>query len=790
MDSKQDLKVKFEEKLKGILEKPLAVIPLIDMVLFPGLVFPLYVGREKSKNAIDYALSNSQRYVAILTQKFENPEEEISFGNLYEVGTIGVILKMIKDPQNNIQLLVQIHGRIKLDKVEKEENLLLGKFSYLPEKTVTSNQSKKSLALIQRVKKQISEMAILGKAIPPDFLAAIETVEEPGFLADMGATILNIKLEDRQNLLEDLNPIKRLEKVAEYLVKEQEILKLENKIQDNLQKKITETERQYLLREQLKEIKKELGEKDEKQEELENYREKIESSGMSEIAKEEALRELERLSKMPSEASEASVIRTYLDWMIKLPWNELSEEVYDIKKAKRVLNKKHYGLKEVKELILDLIAVRQLKKQGRMETLCFVGPPGVGKTSLGNAIAEALGRKFFRMSLGGIRDEAEIRGHRRTYIGALPGRIIQGLATVGTKNPVFMLDEIDKIGMDFRGDPSAALLEMLDPEQNREFVDNYLGVPFDLSQVMFITTANVLHTIPPALRDRMEIIEFPGYSIPEKIQIAKKYFVPKQIKENGLKKEQIQFEDDVFKIIAESYTGESGVRNLERRIAEICRKVARKIAEGKLEKEVITKDNLKKYLGVPRYIPEIKNKKDEIGVATGLAWTPMGGEIIFVEATLMKGKGSLILTGQLGEVMSESAQAAYSYLRSNIIKLGIVVKDFAQNYDIHIHVPAGAVPKDGPSAGITMATAMLSVLTKRKIKKDVAMTGEISLRGKVLPIGGLKEKLLAAKYAGIEKVILPFKNKIDMEEVPPQIKKGLQIRYVKKVTDVFKEVLD
>jgi len=643
-------------------------------------------------------------------------------------------------------------------------------------------------ALIRNVKGQLEKVVSLGKSILPDIMGIVENIEDPGRLADLVASNIGLKTEQSQEILEITDPVHRLKRVSEILAREVELLTVQQKIQSDARGEIDKTQREYFLREQLKAIQKELGDIDERAEEIREFRKKVEDAKMPEKVLKEAEKQLKRLEKMHPDSAEAATVRTYLDWLVELPWAKSTTDNLDIKAADKVLNTDHYDLEKVKERILEYLSVRKLKEKMKGPILCFIGPPGVGKTSLGKSIARALGREFVRMSLGGVRDEAEIRGHRRTYVGALPGRIIQGIKTGGKNNPVFMLDEIDKIGMDFRGDPSSALLEVLDPEQNFSFADHYLAVPFDLSKVMFITTGNLVDTIPSPLRDRMEIIYLSGYTAEEKLGIAKNYLIPKQLEEHGLNSKVLKITDSgLFNLISQ-YTREAGVRNLEREIANLCRKVAKKIAEGKENTYVITAQNVHKYLGVPKYLPEEEMEKDEVGVSTGLAWTETGGDIIYVEATTMKGRGNLTLTGQLGDVMKESAQAALSYIRSRASKLGIKDEVFSKS-DLHIHVPAGAIPKDGPSAGITMATAIASALTGRPVNKNVAMTGEVTLRGRVLAIGGLKEKALAAKRMGINKIIVPNRNKKDLEDIPKYIKKDMEFIFVETMDDVLKVAL-
>ena len=641
---------------------------------------------------------------------------------------------------------------------------------------------------MRSIKEQMDKSVSLGKSLLPDVMVLIENIDDPGKLADLVASNLSLKAEQAQEILEITDPGLRLKKISEILNREVELLIVQQKIQSDAKGEIDKTQREYFLREQLKAIQKELGEIDERTEESRELKKKIEDAKMPEKVEKEAIKQLKRLEKMHPDSAEAGTIRTYIDWLNELPWSKSTKDNINLKAAKKVLDEDHYDLERVKERILEYLGVRKLKEKMKGPILCFVGPPGVGKTSLGKSIARALGREFFRMSLGGMRDEAEIRGHRRTYVGAMPGRIIQGIKTAGKNNPVFMLDEVDKMGMDFRGDPASALLEVLDPEQNFAFADHYLGVPFDLSKVMFITTANLIDPIPTPLRDRMEIIYLSGYTAEEKLGIARKFLIPKQLNEHGITGKILKINDSAILQIISHYTREAGVRNLEREIANLCRKVARKIAEGKDKTYRISTGNLSKYLGVPKFLPEEEIEKDEIGVATGLAWTEAGGDIIYIEATIMKGKGHLTLTGHLGDVMKESAHAALSYIRSKAKTLGINNDIFSKN-DIHVHVPAGATPKDGPSAGITMATALASAFTSKPVNKSIAMTGEVTLRGRVLPIGGLKEKALAAKRMGINKIIIPKRNKKDIEDIPKYIKKDMEFIFAETMDDVLKNAL-
>ncbi len=776
-----------EQKIDKEIEIPdnLPVLPVRDIVVFPYMILPLFVGREMSIQAIEHSLS-ANRMVLLLTQKdlnIENPTPE----DLFSVGTVAIIMRTLKLPDGRVKILVQ--------GLTKARALTYSQIEPFFKATVEKINDQKPPMLtiedeaqIRTVKEQLDKVASLGKAVLPDIMGVVENIEDPGRLADLVASNLGLKTELSQEILEIIDPIQRLKRVSEILGRETELLTVQQKIQSEARGEIDKTQREYFLREQLKAIQKELGDIDERAEEIKEFRKKIEEAKMPEKVMKEAEKQLKRLEKMHPDSAESATVRTYLDWMIELPWSKSTKDNLDIKAGERVLNEDHYDLEKVKERILEYLSVRKLKEKMKGPILCFIGPPGVGKTSLGKSIARALGREFVRMSLGGVRDEAEIRGHRRTYVGALPGRIIQGIKTAGTNNPVFMLDEIDKIGMDFRGDPSSALLEVLDPEQNNSFADHYLAVPFDLSKVMFITTGNLVDTIPSPLRDRMEIIYLSGYTTEEKLGIAKNFLIPKQLEEHGLSSKVLKITDPgLFNIISQ-YTREAGVRNLEREIANLCRKVAKKIAEGKEKIFVIGAQNLHRYLGVPKYLPEEEMEKDEVGVSTGLAWTETGGDIIYIEATTMKGKGHLTLTGQLGDVMKESAQAALSYVRSRSKKLGIKDDIFSKT-DLHIHVPAGAIPKDGPSAGITMATAIASALTGRAVNKNTALTGEVTLRGRVLPIGGLKEKTLAAKRMGIKRVIIPKRNKKDLDDIPKYIKKDMEFVFAETMDDVLKVAL-
>jgi ATP-dependent Lon protease len=757
----------------------LHLLPVGNILIFPYVVAPLIITDEKRMAVINEALSD-RKIVGLFAMK--SKENEPSVGNLYDIGTAVLILKMFRIPDGNMGLMVQGLSRIRLQKITQSEPHLMGIVETLPE---DGARSVKVEALVREVTELFQQIISISPFLPDELGTAIANVENPGRLADLIASNLKIGIAERQSILETLKVEYRLIKLLVYLNKELELLKLGSKIQSEVQSKIEEGQKEYFLREQMKAIQKELGEKDERVAELEELKKRIDEAGLPEEAKNQAEKELDRLSRMPPQAAEYTVSRTYLDWLVELPWKKGTDDTIDVTKAKEILDEDHYDLTDVKDRILEFLAVRKLKADSKGPILCFVGPPGVGKTSLGRSIARAMGREFVRYSLGGMRDEAEIRGHRRTYIGSLPGRIIQGIKKAGSNNPVFMLDEIDKVGTDFRGDPASALLEVLDPEQNNSFSDHYLEVSFDLSKVMFITTANILETIPRPLLDRMEVIRLPGYIDEEKLEIAKKYLIPRQKQENGLRGGQIRFTVASIKRLISDYTREAGVRNLEREIGACCRKIARRIAEEKAEKVQISPEQVIELLGPRKYFSEMAQRKDTIGVATGLAWTPVGGVILFVEATLMSGGKGMVLTGQLGDVMKESAQAALSYIRSHAKELGIP-ENFFEKMDIHIHIPEGATPKDGPSAGITLATALVSLLTKKPVKHNLAMTGEITLQGKVLPVGGIKEKVLAAYRAGINKVILPILNRKDMEEIPENVRDKMTFHFVEYLDDVFK----
>jgi ATP-dependent Lon protease len=768
------------EGSKGVeLPEELPILPIREAVLYPRMLLPLMVTQERLIKLIDAALLSNKMIGIVAIKKKE--VEEVKPENLFEIGCAAHILKMIKMPNNSLRLLIQGTSRMRLTEFTQQEPYIRARVSPLKDQGGKTGDIE---ALMVGVKGIFQKVVELAPSLPAELAIMAMNLEEPGALADLIASTLNISLEDKQTLLETLDVRDRLEKANFFLTKELSVLELGSKIQSQVREGIDKSQREYFLREQLKAIQKELGEKDERTAEIEELRQRLVQAKLPPEAMKEGERELDRLAKMPPAAAEYTVARTYLEWLIDLPWAVSTEDNLDISQAQKVLDEDHYDLEKVKKRILEYLAVRKLKADMKGPILCFVGPPGTGKTSVGKSIARALGRKFIRMSLGGVRDEAEIRGHRRTYVGALPGRIIQGIRKAASHNPVFMLDEIDKLGMDFRGDPSAALLEVLDPEQNYAFSDHYIDVAFDLSKVMFITTANILDPIPPALRDRMEVLDLPGYTEAEKLRIAKDFLIPKQIETHGLSDQNIHFTDEAIRRLALEYTREAGVRSLEREIANICRGVAKRVAEGQGGLTTIRAEDVPSYLGPVKFFSEVAERTSEPGVATGLAWTPTGGDILFVEATRMKGRKGFSLTGQLGEVMKESAQAALSYVRGRAKALKIP-EDFFDHSDIHIHVPAGAIPKDGPSAGVTMFTAITSLLTGRPVRSDVAMTGEITLRGLVLPVGGIKEKVLAANRAGITTVILPKRNEKDLEEVPEEVKKSMKFHFVQRMDEVI-----
>ncbi|HEV2882586.1 MAG TPA: endopeptidase La [Pyrinomonadaceae bacterium] len=763
----------------------LPVLPLRDIVIYPFMIVPLFVSREKSIRAVDEALGENR--MILLASQRDLDKEEPTGDDLYRVGTVAVIMRMLKLPDGRTRILVQGLTRAHLESVEEGGDYLRARLSVMQE-PAAPEPSLEVEALVRNVRASMEKAANLGKNISPEVMAIVANLDEAGRLADLAASNLELKVEDAQSVLDIADTTARLRRVNELLNKEIEVLTVQQEINTQARADIDRSQREFYLRQQLKAIQGELGEGNELAEEIAQFRDKIEVANMPKAAEDEALRQLKKLERMHPDAAETATLRNWMEIMTDLPWSKASTDNLDLKKAEEVLNEDHYGLEKIKERIIEALAVRKLKEKPKGSILCLVGPPGVGKTSLGRSIARALDRKFVRLSLGGLHDEAEIRGHRRTYVGAMPGRIVQALQQAATNNPLIMLDEIDKVGADFRGDPSSALLEVLDPEQNNSFRDNYLGVTFDLSNVMFMTTANVLDTIQPALRDRMEVIRLAGYTEEEKLEIARRHLIPKQLDENGIASRHLRISKPALAAVIQQYTQEAGLRQLEREIGAICRKVARRIAEGQNDTVHVTPKNLHEFLGVPKVTPDEVLKKDQIGVATGLAWTATGGEVLFIEALRMKGKGALVLTGQLGDVMKESAQAAYSYAKSRARELGIPEDDF-NIYDVHVHIPEGAIPKDGPSAGITLATAIVSVLAQRPIRKDVAMTGEITLRGNVLPVGGVKEKVLAARRARVTKILLPHLNQRDMDEVPKELFGEIQFVFVESVQQVFREAL-
>ncbi len=754
----------------------LPLLPVRDVVVFPYMILPLFVGRDKSIAAVDAALAGD-RMIFLATQK-DVAKEEPEVDDIYTVGTVAMIMRMLKLSDGRVKVLVQGMAKARLSSFVSEEPYHVVRLERLDEPRAPE-MSLETEALMRMVRDQLAQLLHLGKSFPPEVSVVLENIEDPGSLADLIASNVGLKVVQAQELLEVIDPLERLRKVKDVLAKELEVATVQNRIQSQAKEEMGKTQREYYLREQLRAIQAELGEADARAEDVAELRQKLEAAKLPEASRSEAEKQLRRLESMHPEAAEYSMLRTYMDWLVELPWSHSTRDNLDLKKARKVLDEDHFNLEKVKERILEFLAVRKLKKDMKGPVLCFVGPPGVGKTSLGKSIARALGREFVRISLGGVRDEAEVRGHRRTYVGALPGRVIQSMKQAGTNNPVFMLDEIDKIGADFRGDPSAALLELLDPEQNHAFSDHYINLPFDLSKVLFIATANVMDPIPSALKDRLEVIRLAGYTTEEKQAIASRYLIPRQQKENGLKAKDIRFSDKATLKLITEYTLEAGLRNLEREIGSVCRKVARRFAEGRKQPVLVAENTVAGFLGPPRFLPEEELRESEIGVATGLAWTEVGGEILYVEVSTMKGKGDLTLTGHLGDVMKESAQAALSYARAHAVELGID-PNFLEGTSVHVHVPAGAIPKDGPSAGVTMATALVSALSGRRVSKDVAMTGEITLRGKVLPIGGLKEKVLAAVRANIKTIIIPSRNTKDLEDIPPNLRK--KVRFVSAST--------
>ncbi len=775
--------LKPEKREAAPFKETLPLLPLRGMIVFPFMVVPLDVGRDKSISALEEAMIN-ERLIVLAAQrqaKVTEPTEE----DIYEMGTLAEIKQLLKLPDGTIRVLVEGLRRIRVVRYLQADPHYRVEVAAVEEVNEKDNETE---ALMRSALYQFEQLIKLSKKVPPEVMVSVNNIEDPGRLADIITSHLNLKVEEKQEILEAVSAHDRLETICSFLIKEIDILEMERKIHLRVRKQMEKTQKEYYLREQIKAIQKELGDADERVAEVEELRSKLSKLVLAEEIEEKVLKEIDRLAKMPPLAAEAVVVRNYIDWILNLPWNTMTEDRLDVNVAKTILNEDHYGLDKVKERILEYLAVCQLTKELKGPILCLIGPPGVGKTSLAKSVARALNRKFVRFSLGGVRDEAEIRGHRRTYVGALPGKIIQIMKQAGSRNPVILLDEIDKMSTDFRGDPSSALLEVLDPEQNFMFGDHYLEVPFDLSKVLFITTANTYPGIPRPLLDRMEVINISGYTEEEKVEIAKGHLLPKQCKAHGLEKGDLAMPELMLRQVINGYTRESGVRNLERQLATICRKSALEIVQNGKKPVRLNKHSLQKFLGIPKYRHNMAEENDQTGVATGLAWTEVGGDILTIEVTPVKGKGQLILTGKLGEVMRESAQAAFSYIRSRAKELGIE-EDFHEKYDLHIHVPEGAIPKDGPSAGITIATAIVSALTNRPVRKDVAMTGEITLRGRVLPIGGLKEKILAANRSGIKKVLVPKENEKDLEEIPDNVSRKIKIELVDSMDEVWHEAL-
>ena len=776
-------KEKDEEPAK--IPEVLPVLPLRDIVIFPFMIVPLYVSRDRSIKAVDQALADT-RMILLVAQRRQD-DEDPGPEDVYQVGTVALIMRMLKLPDGRIRVLVQGIGRARIQSFEEGHPHLQARVEPVVEPEVTEKGLEVE-ALMRNVKAALEKSANLGKPISPEVIVIATNMEEPGRLADLTASNLDLKVEGAQEILEAVDPVERLRKVHELTAKELEVLAMQQEISSQAKGEMDRSQREFFLRQQLKAIQSELGEGNELSEEITQLRDKAHKAKMPKPVLEEVERQLKKLERMHPDSAETATLRNWLDWMVTLPWGKSTKDNLELAEAQTILDEDHYGLEKVKERIVEYLAVRKLKDKMKGPLLCFVGPPGVGKTSLGKSIARALGRKFVRLSLGGVKDEAEIRGHRRTYVGSMPGRIVQGIQQAGSNNPVFMMDEVDKIGADYRGDPSSALLEVLDPEQNNSFRDHYLGVPFDLSNVMFICTANLTDTIQPAFLDRMEVIRLSGYTEDEKVEIARRHLIPKQLEEHGITDQNLVFTDKALRAIINSYTREAGLRNVEREIASIGRKVARRVAEGKPDLVRIRPGSLPKFLGAPKILPDEILKKDAVGIAMGLAWTATGGDIMFIEATAFKGKGRLTLTGSLGDVMKESAQAALSYARTRARQFGIK-DDFFATHDLHVHVPEGAIPKDGPSAGITIATAMLSVFTNRPVRRSLAMTGEITLRGNVLPIGGLKEKVLAARRAGITTVIIPKLNRKELDEIPAHLRRNLEMHLVDEVEEVLRLAL-
>ncbi|ADU67138.1 endopeptidase La [Desulfurispirillum indicum] len=774
-----------EEALLANIPTVMPLLPIRDIVVYPFMLLPLFIGRDLSVNAVNKALS-SNRYVFLSTQKDpsqENPQEN----DLYRTGTVASIIRMLRLPDGRVKVLVQGLRKGVIEQFFAREGYHEVEVRQFDDLQVNTS-GVRTEALIRNVKEHLGQMVQYGRMILPDVLALIDSMDDPGKLADIVAANMSLKVEDAQEVLAEPHPVKRLRRVYDLLSKELKLLDMQMKIQTEAKGEMDKLQREYYLREQLKAIQKELGDTDDVGEEVRELEEKISKAGMPKDVHKEAMKQLGRYRRMHQDASEANIIRTYLEWLIEIPWKKKTKDNLDLKKAMQILNEDHFGLQDIKDRIVEYLGVKKLKPDMKGPIICFAGPPGTGKTSLGKSIARALGRKFVRISLGGVRDEAEIRGHRRTYVGAMPGKIVQGMKTAGTVNPLFMLDEIDKLGYDYKGDPSSAMLEVLDPEQNNSFQDHYIGLPYDLSGVMFICTANNVHSIPAALRDRMEIIELSSYTEEEKLQIARKYLIPRQMEANGISEEYINLSQEALEQVVRQYTREAGLRNLERELGKLCRKVAKKVADGHRKIHRISVTNLHHYLGTPKFLPDEENKEDNIGVVNGLAWTQVGGEILLVEVASMSGKGNLMLTGQLGDVMKESAHAALTYAKHLALELKLKTDIFSKR-DYHVHVPAGAIPKDGPSAGITIATAIVSDICRIPVRHDVAMTGEITIRGNVLPIGGLKEKALAAARGDIRTIIIPKGNEKDLRDIPKKIRDTLTIHVVKHVREVLEIAL-